>query len=81
MSIEGGRFICYQHEYETANVKAWDKHCFETGHTLTVVQQCKKCTEWIEQKEVPIPERFVERSHSNKEEDKDVILLKCPNCG
>jgi len=80
MSLEGGAFICYKHEYETSDVKKWDKHCFEKGHTVDMVQQCKKCGEWNQVKDYPIPERFVERSHSNKPEDKDVILLKCPNC-
>jgi len=81
LSLEGGRFICYMHEYETYDVKKWDKHCFEKNHTLSVNQQCKKCGEWNAVPDYPIPERFVERSHSNKEEDKDVIVLKCPKCG
>jgi hypothetical protein len=80
MSLEGGRFICYRHEFETGSVKAWDRHCFDKGHTIDCTQQCKKCGEWNEVKDYPIPERFVERSHSNKEEDKDVLVLKCAKC-
>ncbi len=80
MSLEGGRFICYRHEFETDSVKKWDEHCFKTQHTINAVQQCKKCNEWNTVEEMPIPERFVERSHSNKPEDQNVIVLKCPNC-
>jgi hypothetical protein len=80
MSLEGGAFICYRHEFETGNVKTWDRHCFETKHTINTVQQCKKCGEWNSVEDMPIPERFVERSHSNKPEDQDVIVLKCPKC-
>ena len=81
MSLEGGAFICYRHDFETNNVKTWDRHCHETGHTIDSVQQCKKCGEWNEVKEYPIPERFVERSHSNKPEDQNVLVLKCSKCG
>jgi hypothetical protein len=80
MSIEGGVFICYQHEYETDSVKKWDKHCNEMGHTLEISQQCKRCGEWNNDMKYPYPERYVERMHSNKEEDQNVIVLKCLNC-
>ena len=80
MSIEGGAFICGSHEFETDDVKTWDRHCYEFKHTVDTVQQCKKCGQWNEAKELPYPERFVERSNSNKEEDANVIVLKCPKC-
>lgn len=80
MSIEGGLFQCYIHEYETGSVKAWDKHCFENGHVLQVNQQCKQCKKWNSDMSYPYPERYVERSHSNKPEDKDLIVLKCAHC-
>lgn len=79
MSIEGGIFICYQHEYETGSVKKWDKHLYETYHPLNINQQCKKCGEW-NQGTMPHPERFVERMHSNNPADKDFIVLKCEKC-
>jgi hypothetical protein len=79
MSIEGGVFQCFVHDYETGSVKKWDKHMYEIYHPLQVNQQCKKCKEWI-QDTVPHPERFVERMHSNKPEDQNLIVLKCPNC-
>jgi len=81
MSIEGGRFICYKHQYETGDVKRWDKHLVEFPHELEVRQQCKKCGQWNKETLPTHPERFVERSHSNKPEDQDLIVLKCPNCG
>jgi len=81
MSIEGGAFICYKHEYETFSVKNWDKHMYEIEHpTLEVTQQCKKCGQWNVERNLLHPERFQERMHSNKEEDANVIVLKCPNC-
>ena len=81
MSLEGGKFICYRHEFETGNVKAWDRHCHEFKHTVDAVQQCQNCKEWNEAKDYPYPERFVERSHSNKPEDQNVLVLKCSKCG
>ena len=81
MSIEGGAFICYKHEYETFSVKNWDKHMSEIDHpTLEVTQTCKKCGQDNIERYLPHPPRFVERMNSNKPEDKDVILLKCPKC-
>ena len=80
MSVEGGAFICYQHEFETGNVKKWDEHCHKAKHTLDVNQQCKDCGEWNTDHEYPYPERYVERSHANNPDDK-VIVLKCKNCG
>jgi hypothetical protein len=81
MSLEGGAFICYRHEFETDSVKKWDKHCYETKHTCDINQQCRRCGDWNRVEDYPVPERMVERMHSNKEEDKDVIVLKCKNCG
>jgi hypothetical protein len=52
---------------------------FEIYHPLQVNQQCKKCKEW-NQETIPHPERYVERMHSNKPEDQNLIVLKCPNC-
>ena len=79
--IEGGAFICYKHEFETQSVKKWDKHMYEIEHpTLDVNQQCKKCGEWNAEFGLLHPERFVERMHSNKPEDENVIVLKCPKC-
>jgi len=81
MSIEGGAWVCYYHEFETSNIKKWDQHMYEIDHpTLEVVQQCKKCGQWNTERDLLHPERFQERMHSNKPEDKDVILLKCPKC-
>ena len=80
MSIEGGAWICYKHEFETTSMKKWDKHMVELDHPLEVIQQCKKCGEWNKETLPTHPERFQERMHSNKEEDKNVILLKCPKC-
>ena len=79
MSLEGGRFICYRHDFETDSVKTWDRHCYEFKHTLDAVQQCPKCKEWIVDHKFPMPERYVERSHANNPDDK-VIVLKCQNC-
>lgn len=79
MSIEGGTFICYRHDFESDDVKEWDQHCFEEGHTIDATQQCKQCGEWNEIKEYPYPERFVELSHANT--GKDVLVLKCSKCG
>ena len=81
MSLEGGAFICYRHEFETSSVKTWDRHCHEFGHTLDINQQCKMCGNWNREENYPCPPRFVERSHSNKPEDTNVIVLKCKNCG
>ena len=81
MSLEGGAFICYRHEYETSSVKKWDQHCYETGHTLDINQQCKMCGDWNRVEDYPCPPKMVERMHSNKDEDKDVIVLKCEKCG
>jgi len=54
---------------------------FEIEHpTLEVTQQCKKCGAWNVEKGLLHPERFQERMHSNKPEDANVIVLKCPNC-
>lgn len=78
-NLEGGAFICYQHEYETSSVKKWDQHCSETYHELQINQQCKKCGEW-NYGTMPHPERYVERMHSNKPEDRDLIVLKCQFC-
>jgi len=80
MSIEGGAFICYIHEFETMSVKKWDQHMSEEEHELEVTQQCKKCGQWNKETLPTHPERFVERMHSNKPEDANVIVLKCPNC-
>lgn len=79
MSIEGGIFICYQHEFETGSVKKWDKHMSEQYHELTINQQCKNCGKW-NQSTMAHPPKFVERMHSNHPDDKDFILLKCSNC-
>ena len=76
-NIEGGLFICYRHNFETDNVKKWDEHCFEEGHTEDVQQQCKNCGEWNHDPEYPRPERMVERMHANEQ---NIILLKCENC-
>ena len=80
MSLEGGTFICYRHDFETDSVKEWDEHCYEEDHTLDIVQQCPECKEWNVNHEFPYPQRFVERSHANNPDDK-VIVLKCENCG
>jgi len=80
MSIEGGIFICYKHEYETESVRNWDKHMYELEHELHVEQKCKKCGQWNSEILPTHPERYVERMHSSKPEDENVILLKCPNC-
>lgn len=79
MSLEGGLFICYRHDFETGSVKEWDKHCYEKKHTQDIVQQCPKCKEWNVDHEFPTPERMVERMHANNPDDK-VIVLKCQFC-
>ena len=81
MSLEGGAFICYRHEFETSSVRTWDRHCHEMGHTITINQQCRKCGNWNIQNDYPYPARYVERAHSNKPEDIDFIVLKCEKCG
>jgi len=80
LSIEGGAFICYRHDYVTSNVKEWDKHCYETGHEEIVVQHCLICGN-IKEGVIKRPERMVERLHSNKPEDENVLYLKCDKCG
>ena len=79
MSIEGGIFICYQHEFETGSVKKWDKHLVEEYHPLDINQQCTKCGHW-NQARMPHPEHYIERMHANNPDDK-VIVLKCSKCG
>jgi len=79
--IEGGAFICYKHEYETTSVMKWDKHMSEIPHpTLEVTQKCKKCGQWNTERNLLHPARYVERMHSIKPEDQNVIVLKCPKC-
>ena len=81
MSIEGGTFICYTHEFETGSVKTWDRHMSEIPHpTLEVSQQCQNCKEWNIERGLLHPQRYVERMHSNNPDDK-VIVLKCQFCG
>ena len=82
MSIEGGAFICYTHEFETSSVKKWDSHMHEIPHpTLEYTQQCEHCLEWSTERGLLHPERYVERKHSAKEEDQNFLVLKCQKCG
>ena len=84
--IEGGAFICFRHDFMTDSVKTWDRHCYEFGHTQDVTQQCKKCGEWNEEKDRPIPERYIELTHMSPDKlqeqigRRDVIVLKCKKC-
>lgn len=85
MSIEGGKFTCTVHNFETEDVKAWDDHCFEDPeHTLKVIKQCPNCLEETGEKfefrelAYPYPKKFVEKAHKKQATG---ILLKCPQCG
>ena len=86
MSIEGGLFICYQHDFETGSVKKWDKHMYEIYHPLNVEQKCLKCGETNNQT-IPHPERMVELRHMGQDAikniigRKNVIVLTCQFCG
>lgn len=76
MSIEGGEFNCYRHDFHTSNVQQWDEHCNTTGHTLTVEQLCADCSEPIK-KVIPYPKRYVEKAHTG---NASPISLECPKC-
>lgn len=38
-------FECYLHHYKTEDIEAWDRHCYYTGHTLTVWQNGEEVEE------------------------------------
>ena len=77
MSIEGGLFKCFIHDnFSTDNVKEWDDHCFTTGHTLTVVQQCPDCGKELKEDNHPYPEDYVKKAHSSQPS----FFLDCPDC-
>ena len=74
MSIEGGAFECFKHDFKTNNVQEWDEHCYENEHTLTV-KCCPDCG-CTQDKKISYPKNFVEKSHQGKE----VFQLKCEDC-
>ena len=45
MSIEGGRWECNKHNFETDDIHKWDAHCYKykSEHTLDVTQSCPNC--------------------------------------
>ena len=79
MSIEGGVFKCHNPDhdgYTTSDVEKWDEHCFKTGHTLTVIQDCPICGKELIDKEYPYPENYVIKAHSSQPS----FFLDCPDC-
>lgn len=54
LSVEGGEFQCYIHNFRTANIDDWNNHCtneeghYEQGHTA-----CITCGERIEFTDLP----------------------------
>ena len=42
---------CFIHDFETYSKSAWDKHCYETKHTLTIWTKGKK-------KVIPYPKNY-----------------------
>jgi hypothetical protein len=73
MSIEGGDFQCYVHDFKTSIVKEWNNHCVskdcgrEEGTTA-----CRDCGKQIKFKNLPF-HPFDEQGHKN-------ISLQCPGC-
>lgn len=76
MSIEGGEFNCYRHDFHTINVQQWDEHCNTSGHKLTVSQICEDCGKTIEEV-IPYPARYVEKAHGG---GVSPIKVECPTC-
>lgn len=72
MSIEGGNFICYSHNFETGKVSRWNEHCISTGHTEEGSTRCRDCDKEIKFKNLPF-HPFDEQGHKN-------ISLSCPDC-
>ena len=78
MSLEGGKFKCHLHKYETSDVEKWDTHCYKyrEEHTLSVEQNCPNCgTKNV--REIPYPKNYVEKAHSPTGSG---ILLECKKC-
>lgn len=78
MSIEGGAFVCYTHDnFSTTDVKEWDKHCNETGHTLQIIQKCPECGTENRDDNYPYPKNYVRKAHEGTGQS---IVLDCNNC-
>jgi len=37
--------FCFIHGFSTNDVEKWDRHCYYTGHTITVYENGEKITE------------------------------------
>ncbi len=72
MSIEGGNFICYIHDFETSKISEWNTHCTSTNHTEEGSTRCIKCDKEIKFSNLPF-HPFDAQGHKN-------IVLKCPAC-
>jgi hypothetical protein len=80
--VEGGPYQCYDHNFGPIDPKdtaTWDKHCFETGHTLTARLTCPKCGKATKANTYPYPERYVERMNTPTEAIKGVVFVTCAN--
>ena len=71
MSIEGGQFHCYLHDYKTDSVKSWNTHMMKEKHTDIVDTKCVSCGADIHRE---IPYQPIQADGSKG------ISLKCNNC-
>ena len=71
--IEGGRFECYMHDYQTGSIEEWNAHCMESDeHTEEGTTACIRCGTVIEYSKLPY--------QPIKEDGSKGIALKCPDC-
>ena len=78
MSIEGGRWECNRHDFETDDIHKWDAHCYKykKEHTLDVKQICPNCG--TENKEtIDYVKDYTFKAHSPTGSG---ILLECSKC-
>ena len=71
MSIEGGEFHCYRHNYKTDSVKSWNTHMMKEKHIDIVDTKCVSCGTPIH-KEMPYQPIQADGSKN--------ISLKCSKC-
>ena len=73
MSIEGGDFQCYVHDFKTANIEEWNEHCMDTpGHTEEGTTACTRCGAIVEFHNLPF--------HPLQADGSKGIALQCPDC-
>lgn len=71
MSIEGGQFHCYIHDYKTDSIKSWNSHMMKQKHFDDVQTKCIECGADIQRQ---IPYQPIQADGSKG------ISLRCDKC-